>query len=198
MCSRQYSLSDEHHPSYYRITVKRDGHVSTFLHDEMKVGDVLQVSMPQGMFCLQEDIKEPVYFISAGSGVTPMIGLVKTAAQNSQSFTMIHADRLEDVIAFENEFEGVLASASHGRIILCNEQFALSGKGELVEKAASRIDRPFLQSVIGEGKEYQFYLCGSPVFTQEIIHILKELGIPAHNIHFEAFGGQSTKEMEVV
>ncbi|WP_395894437.1 globin domain-containing protein [Bacillus safensis subsp. safensis] len=197
MCSRQYSLSDEHHPSYYRITVKRDGHVSTFLHDEMEEGDVLQVSMPQGMFCLQGDTKEPVYFISAGSGVTPMIGLVKTAAQNSQTFTMIHADRLEDVNAFENEFERVLASASYGRIILCNEQFAQSGKGELVEKAASRIDRPFLQSVIGEGKG-QFYLCGSPVFTQEIIHHLKELGIPAHHIHFEAFGGQSTKEMEVV
>lgn len=84
MCSRQYSLSDQHHPSYYRITVKRDGHVSTFLHDEMEEGDVLQVSMPQGMFCLQEDTKEPVYFISAGSGVTPMIGLMKTASQNSR------------------------------------------------------------------------------------------------------------------
>ncbi|MGG5832416.1 globin domain-containing protein, partial [Bacillus pumilus] len=197
MCSRQYSLSDQHHPSYYRITVKRDGHVSTFLHDEMEEGDVLQVSMPQGMFCLQEDTKEPVYFISAGSGVTPMIGLLKTAAQNSQPFTMIHADRLEDVTAFEHEFESILASAPHGRILLCNEQFAQSGKGELVEKAASRIDRPFLQSVVGEGKG-QFYLCGSPVFTQEMIYILKELGIPEQNIHFESFGGQSTKEMEVV
>nr|MDF9459520.1 hypothetical protein [Bacillus pumilus] len=48
---------------------------------------------------------------------------------------MIHADRLEDVTAFENEFERVLAAASHGRIILCNEQFARPGKGELVEKA---------------------------------------------------------------
>ncbi|WP_350303781.1 globin domain-containing protein [Bacillus pumilus] len=197
MCSRQYSLSDHHHPSYYRITVKRDGHVSTFLHDEMEEGDVLQVSMPQGMFCLQEATKEPVYFISAGSGVTPMIGLLKTAAQNSHPFTMIYADRLEDVTAFENEFESVLASAPHGRIILCNEQFAKSGKGELVEKAASRIDRLFLQSVVGEGKG-QFYLCGSPVFTQEMIYILKELGIPEQNIHFESFGGQSTKEMEVV
>ncbi|KMY20275.1 globin domain-containing protein [Bacillus pumilus] len=197
MCSRQYSLSDHHHPSYYRITVKRDGHVSTFLHDEMEEGDVLQVSMPQGMFCLQEATKEPVYFISAGSGVTPMIGLLKTAAQNSHPFTMIHADRLEDVTAFENEFESVLASAPHGRIMLCNEQFAKSGKGELVEKAASRIDRLFLQSVVGEGKG-QFYLCGSPVFTQEMIYILKELGIPEQNIHFESFGGQSTKEMEVV
>lgn len=69
---------------------------------------------------------------------------------------MIHADRLEDVTAFENEFERVLAAASHGRIILCNEQFAQPGKGELVEKAASRIDRPFLQSVIGEGKATNF------------------------------------------
>ncbi|MCC9089029.1 globin domain-containing protein [Bacillus pumilus] len=197
VCSRQYSLSDQYHPSYYRITVKRDGHVSTFLHDEMEEGGVLQVSMPQGMFCLQEDTKEPAYFISAGSGITPMVGLVKTAAHSNQPFTMIHADRLEDVTAFEKEFESVLASSSLGRIILCNEQFEQSGKGELVEKAACRIDRPFLQSVIREGKG-QFYLCGSPAFTQEMIHILKEMGIPEQHIHFEAFGGQSMKEMEVV
>nr|MDF9459519.1 hypothetical protein [Bacillus pumilus] len=66
-----------------------------------------------------------------------------------------------------------------------------------MRRQTSRIDRPFLQSVIGEGKG-QFYLCGSPVFTQEMIHMLKELGIPEQNIHFESFGGQSTKEMEVV
>ncbi|MCC9161694.1 hypothetical protein, partial [Enterococcus faecalis] len=133
----------------------------------------------------------------AGPCVTPMLGLVKTAVHTNQTFTMIHAERLVDVNASENEFVLVLASASHGRIILCKEQLAQSGKGSLVEKVSSRIDRRFLQSVIGEGKG-QFYLCGSPVFTQEIIHILKELGIPSRNIHFEAFGGQSTKEMEVV
>ncbi|QGX66702.1 nitric oxide dioxygenase [Bacillus sp. ms-22] len=197
VCSRQYSLSDQYHPSYYRITVKRDGHVSTFLHDDMEEGDILQVSMPQGMFCLQGDIKQPVYLISAGSGVTPMIGLVKTAAHQNLPFTMIHADRIEDVTAFEKEFERVLALSPHGRIILCNEQFEASGKGELVEKVASRIDRSFLQSVIGEG-EGQFYLCGSPAFTQEMIYILKVIGIPEQNIHFEVFGGQSMKEIEVV
>ncbi|WP_236781756.1 FAD-binding oxidoreductase [Bacillus altitudinis] len=197
VCSRQYSLSDQYHPSYYRITVKRDGHVSTFLHDEMREGDILHVSMPQGMFCLRDDTKEPVYLISAGSGVTPMIGLVKTASHNNQPFTMIHADRLEDVTAFEQEFEHVLTSSPEGRIILCNEQFEKSGKSELVEKAPSRIDQPFLQSVIGEGKG-QFYVCGSPAFTQEVILILKALDIPGENIHFEAFGGQSMKEKEVV
>ncbi|MBR0628057.1 globin domain-containing protein [Bacillus altitudinis] len=197
VCSRQYSLSDQYHPSYYRITVKRDGHVSTFLHDEMREGDILQVSMPQGMFCLQDDTKEPVYLISAGSGVTPMIGLVKTASHSNQPFTMIHADRLEDVTAFEQEFEHVLTSSPEGRIILCNEQFEKSGKSELVEKAASRIDQPFLQSVIGEGKG-QFYVCGSPAFTQEMILSLKAMDIPEENIHYESFGGQSMKEMEVV
>ncbi|OLP63600.1 Flavohemoprotein [Bacillus pumilus] len=198
VCSRQYSLSDQYHPSYYRITVKRDGHVSTYLHDEMNEGDVLQVSMPQGMFCLHEDTTEPAYFISAGSGVTPMIGLAKTAAsKENQSFTMIHADRLEDVTAFEKELESALSSTTQGRIILCNEQFDPMMKIDLVEKAASRIDRSFLQSVIGAGKG-QFYLCGSPAFTQEMISTLKELGISDQNIQFESFGGQSMKEIDVV
>ena len=63
------------------------------------------MSMPQGMFCLQEDTKEPAYFISAGSGVTPMVGLVKTAAHSNQPFTMIHADRLEDVTALKKSLK---------------------------------------------------------------------------------------------
>ncbi|MFJ5963951.1 globin domain-containing protein [Bacillus sp. NPDC093026] len=195
--SRQYSLSDQYHPSYYRITVKRAGHVSTYLHDEMNEGDVLQVSMPQGMFCLNEESTEPVYLISAGSGITPMIGLMKTAASNNQPFTMIHADRLEDVTAFEKELETVLKTSSNGRIILCNEQFEQRAGFELVEKMATRIDEPFLRSVIGEEKG-QFYLCGSPTFTNDMISILKKMGIDDQYLHFEAFGGQSTKEIEVV
>ncbi|MFS0655046.1 globin domain-containing protein [Bacillus sp. 179-C3.3 HS] len=197
VCSRQYSLSDQYHPSYYRITVKRDGHVSTFLHDEMKEGDVLQVSMPQGMFCLHEDSTEPAYLISAGSGVTPMIGLVKTAASRKhQQFTMIHADRLEDITAFEDELESALTTSSYGRIILCNEQFEQSEKRELIEKRATRIDQSFLQAVIGE-EQGQFYLCGSPIFTQEMVRTLTELGISDQHIHFEAFGGHSMKQIEI-
>ncbi|MGE6630805.1 FAD-binding oxidoreductase [Bacillus sp. NPDC077027] len=199
-CSRQYSLSDVFHSSHYRITVKRDGIVSTYLHDQVQTGCMLRLSMPQGMFCLDNQATEPdpTYFISAGSGITPMIGLVKTVAAKAQPFTMIHADHLADVTAFEEELTSVVKDAkTTGKVIFCNEQFESDDKNQEVIKVSSRINKKLLKEHISD-KNGQFYLCGSPAFTKEIDQVLKSIGIRENRIHFEAFGGQTQIETEVV
>ena len=78
---RNYSLSWTS-SRQYRITVKREveGKVSTYLHEELEEGQVLEVGVPCGNFVLTDDDK-PLVLIGAGIGVTPLISIARQAAE---------------------------------------------------------------------------------------------------------------------
>ena len=61
----------------YRVSVKLEanGVGSTFLHNHVRVGDVLEVSAPRGNFTLRPG-DEPVVLLSAGIGATPMLAML--------------------------------------------------------------------------------------------------------------------------
>lgn len=96
---RQYSLSDAPGRPYYRISVKREeanaekpaGIVSTYLHEGIREGDVLQLSAPAGDFTLEQS-EAPVVLISGGVGLTPMFSMLASLAEKQQRpVTFIHA-----------------------------------------------------------------------------------------------------------
>jgi MOSC domain-containing protein YiiM/ferredoxin-NADP reductase len=74
---RNYSLSNQPGSDAYRISVKREplGTVSTQIHENVKVGDVLDVAAPRGTFFL-DDSQDPVILLSAGVGVTPVLSML--------------------------------------------------------------------------------------------------------------------------
>src|SRR5205814_7795 len=72
---RSYSLSAIPDERGYRISVKREGAVSRYLHDNLKVGDSLDVAAPRGSFVLREGAR-PVVLISAGVGATPVLAML--------------------------------------------------------------------------------------------------------------------------
>ena len=95
---RNYSLSLAS-SSHYRITVKREveGKVSTYLHEELGEGQVLEIGVPCGDFVLTHS-KKPLVLIGAGIGVTPLIRIAKQAAElerkvgKTESLSQIHHD----------------------------------------------------------------------------------------------------------
>lgn len=76
---RQYSLSDMPGKDYYRISVKKDGVVSSYLHDGLQEGDSIEISAPAGDFVLDHASQKDLVLISAGVGITPMISMLKTS-----------------------------------------------------------------------------------------------------------------------
>ena len=87
---RNYSLSDKPGQDYFRISVKREtgqkadtpkGYVSNKLHDEIKVGDVIEVGPPCGEFFLNlnDRHERPLVLLAAGVGITPILSLMKSA-----------------------------------------------------------------------------------------------------------------------
>jgi nitric oxide dioxygenase len=67
----------------YRISVKREdlGAASRFLHDQIRIGDILQATPPAGDFFLADQPARPVVLLSGGVGVTPMVSMVEHIAK---------------------------------------------------------------------------------------------------------------------
>ena len=78
---RNYSLSDEPRTDLYRITVKKeaDGLVSSYLHDTIAVGDIIDVGVPCGDFILKPGCN--CVFLGAGVGITPLLSMLKVSAK---------------------------------------------------------------------------------------------------------------------
>jgi ferredoxin-NADP reductase len=81
---RNYSLSDCGKKHYFRISVKRlpGGEASCFIHDSLRSGDIIDVSIPSGTFTLHKYLKTPraergpIVFICAGIGMTPLLSMM--------------------------------------------------------------------------------------------------------------------------
>lgn len=131
--ARQYSLSDQPRPDYYRISVKKEeeksgfgpGYVSNTLHDAYGVGDTIRVSHPAGDFFIQvETDDQPIVLIAAGVGLTPLTSmlnsLTKTATTTPDSATkdsirkihFIHGAHSSQARAFKNHINDLLANKS--------------------------------------------------------------------------------------
>src|SRR5699024_5891499 len=109
---RHYTLSAVSNEKQYRISVKKEadrepyGVVSTYLHDQLQVGDTIEASAPAGTFTLEKG-DHPVALISGGVGITPMLSMLESLAQEEspREISFLHAAQNEGVHAFHLNVE---------------------------------------------------------------------------------------------
>jgi MOSC domain-containing protein YiiM/ferredoxin-NADP reductase len=116
---RSYSLSDVPGARGYRISVKREGAASRYLHEHVKVGDILDVAAPRGSFVLHEDAR-PVVLISAGVGATPVLAMLHALAREhtTRPVWWLHGARNGDEHAFGAEADALLATLPDAHRVL--------------------------------------------------------------------------------
>ena len=189
---RTYTLSTAPSDGYYRISVKRDGLVSTWLHENLREGDTLEARAPAGDFTLDATSSRPVVLLAGGVGITPMLAMARHLAfegrriQRMRPVTLFYAVRSKQERAFDREL-GELGI----KVVR-----VLSDTRDAEEStdydAAGRIDMPLLGRHLPFG-DYEFYLCGSPSFSQGLYDGLRSYGVADERIHAEAFGPASLK-----
>ncbi|OEH92950.1 NO-inducible flavohemoprotein [Bacillus solimangrovi] len=194
---RQYSLSDAPNGDYYRISVKResakeeipDGVVSTYLHDHVHEGDVVEITAPAGDFTLDTTKETPVLFISGGIGQTPFIPMLKTVAkeQPERKATFIHAAINNHFHALKDEVAEVVASSDNITNYVCYEHPTEADRANQAFDKEGYINTEWLAELITT-KETDVYFCGPLPFMKAINQAVKEIGVPTENIHFEFFG----------
>lgn len=192
---RQYSLSDVPGKNYYRISVKReagtanpDGMVSNYLHNHVNEGDILKISAPAGDFVLDLESTSPIVLLSGGVGLTPMMSMLKTAAEihPERKVTFIHAAQNGNVHALRKEVEELSALDNVHSFIFYDsptEEDRLNQNYDV----EGYVTREWIEENVSFN-DADFYFCGPVPFMKAVNRSLKELGIQEDRIHFEFFG----------
>jgi len=180
---RSYSLSSAPADGTYRISVKRDGRVSTYLSSRLTPGATLDVAAPRGEFVLA-DGAGPVLLVSAGVGVTPVLAMLhRLAAEHSdREVWWLHTARDD---AFAAEAHALLAALPNA-----HEHIFRTSEGRRLTAAAL--------PGLGLPVEASAYICGPQSFMDDMRAALTGLGLDPGRVFTELFGERSAINPGVV
>jgi ferredoxin-NADP reductase/MOSC domain-containing protein YiiM len=216
---RSYSLSSAPGAAAYRISVKRDGVVSSYLHDQVAAGAEIEVAAPRGTFLLV-DSPLPVVLISAGVGATPVLAMLSAlaAAGREGPVWWIHACHDAAQHAFGPEVDRLLAElpGAH-RLVLYGhgdappvadgevsaEAGGAPGAGDVPERAGPAFDEigrltAARLAEVGLPREADYYLCGPSSFMEDLNAGLVAAGVAPEHLHAELFGSRQVVASGVV
>ncbi|WP_391117965.1 NO-inducible flavohemoprotein [Psychrobacillus sp. L3] len=182
LLNRQYSLSKAADNETFRISVKKEdennpeGKVSVHLHNNVNVGDTVELTAPAGEFVLDPEKTTPATFLSGGVGITPMMSMFETIAKNqpNRPVSFIYSARNENLHPFDKDIRTLMETMDDAKYVsLYSDSDEFISKDALKEYA--RIDG-------------DVYICGPVGFMEAMINYLFELGYSNEQIHYEFFG----------
>ncbi|NBF09578.1 FAD-binding oxidoreductase [Pseudomonas sp. Fl4BN1] len=193
---RTYSLSSAPSDGFLRISVKREGLVSSYLHQQVKVGDLLQARPPQGHFSADPLAARPLVLLAAGVGITPLLSMLREVlyqglrTRRSRPTWLIQSSRslAEQPFAAELQALQVQAGDSLQVLRLLSQPEAGVQPGAAFD-LRGRID---VQLLLAQREldfdSADFVLCGPGAFTQDLYDSLRALDLRDGQIHAETFG----------
>lgn len=183
---RQYSLSAASNGVSYRISVKREpgGLVSNFLHDQVQLGDSVDLFPPSGDFVLAASDK-PLVLISGGVGITPTLAMLTAALTTDRPIHFIHAARHAGVHAFRDHIDALAAKHPQLQRFYCYEAPAADGPQP---HATGYLNPQQLSAWMPETRDLEAYFLGPTPFMKAVKSHLLELGVPQAQTYYEFFG----------
>lgn len=185
---RSYSLAAVGDDERVDIGVDRvpDGEVSTYLVDDLQVGDRMEVRGPLGgYFVWRSDDPAPVLLVAGGSGLAPLLAMLRARAASGSPapFRLVYSVRTPDDVWFPDE----LAAAPPGvTVSLLYTRTTPEGWA----RAAGRIDAHDLTAPgFSPADGPDVYVCGSTGFVEAAADLLTRLGHDPDRIKTERFGG---------
>jgi ferredoxin-NADP reductase/MOSC domain-containing protein YiiM/ferredoxin len=184
--SRSYSLCGP--DSTYRIGVKRDGKISSFLHDAVEEGGTIEAAAARGAFVLGDE-DAPVVLLSAGIGVTPMLAMLQaeSVASPGRSLWWIHSARDGAHHPFAAEIRDRVRSLRDGRSVVFFSRPTAADELGVAYDVAGRLDLARLAAA-GMPMHAVFYVCGPSTFATALTSALASTGVDPTRIRSESFG----------
>ena len=197
---RSYSLCSSPVEDKWQVAVKKinGGVFSAFVNDTLKKGDTVEVMPPNGVFFtpVEPDKAKNYIVFAAGSGITPILSIIKThlALEPKSTFKLFYLNRSVKSIIFKEEIELLknkyfgrfeifhFLTKEHRSIPLLNGRFTKEKLQILTEKI---IDMPSVD---------ECFICG----PEEMIFLIRDelvaAGLSKDKIHFELFSSRNTEE----
>jgi ferredoxin-NADP reductase len=188
---RSYSICSSPAASgYVEITPKRmeKGCASIYLNDRAEVGMTVEASGPYGQFCLDEAKHKHVVLIAGGSGITPMMAMLRHIDDYClpTSVTLLYSVRTKDDIIFHSELEELRIRLNNFLYHILLSQPPAEWPGP-----KGRLNREFVESTVKEPGSNYFFICGPGPFMDAACQILSSLGVASEKIIQESFGSPS-------
>jgi ferredoxin-NADP reductase len=179
---RSYSLANPPHDgARYVVAVQREAQGrggSAWMHDELRVGQVLPSSPPIHDFELVEDAAHSV-FIAGGIGITPLLSMIGRLQALGRSWTLHYASRSPARTAFVAELAAL--DAGRGRVHHC---FSSAGP-ERLDIAAIVAQAP---------ADAHLYCCGPARMIEAFVAATRDR--PAATVHYERFAAEQAPALE--
>lgn len=188
--SRSYSIANATQGDRVELTVEelQDGEVSPYLAEGIGVGDPLEVRGPiGGWFVWRPAQLEPVQLIAGGSGVVPLMAMIRSRALSGSRapFRLLYSARSPDAIIYRDELmmramdgDGIAITFAYTRMI-----------PEGWPRPPRRIDAALLtEATIPAEQKPSCYVCGPTPFVEAAANLLVAAGHDADRIKTERFG----------
>jgi glycine betaine catabolism B len=187
--NRCYTISSSPtRPHTISITVKRvpGGKVSNWLHDNVVAGSTVRVLGPAGEFTCARHPARKMLFLSAGSGITPLMSMSRAHHElgDDADIVFVHSARTPDDIIFARELD-LIASNQHN--------FRPSF---VVERVGARtgwpgitgfLSLPLLKLIAPDFMEREIFTCGPAPYMKAVRDLLDEGGFDRKHYHEESF-----------
>jgi ferredoxin-NADP reductase len=162
----------------FTVTVKRvpGGKMSNWMNDALAPGATIDVMPPAGLFVLRA-AETPIVAFAGGSGITPVISIVKTAlATTAREIALVYANRDRASVIFADAIER-LRAGSGGRLSVHHHLDSESGL----------LDAADCAGLVAERTQADFYLCGPGPYMKIVQAGLGQRGIDAGRVIIERF-----------
>lgn len=190
---RSYSLCSSPLENKWKVAVKKieGGQFSTFVNENLKPGDSIEVMPPLGSFSVEANPNESRHYVAfaAGSGITPIISMLKTHLQlePSSRFSLFYINQTVSSIILKEEIEA-LKNRFLDRL---DVYFFLTQEEQEVSVFNGRIDQQKMDLIcryfLDPAQADHFFLCGPEPMILMIKDFLTSQGVEERRIHFELF-----------
>ena len=185
---RSYSICSDPNTDILKVAVKavEGGSFSVYATTLLHVGDKLEVSKPEGRFILNPENGKNYIAFAAGSGITPIMAMLKSTLHLDATFTLVYGNKSAQDTIFKERLD-VLKKLYGTKL---NVHYIYS-REHVPNELFGRIDngnvKYFINNIYKNTTFDEVFLCGPESMIKSVTETLIENNISKENIHFELF-----------
>ncbi|QMU63284.1 MAG: 2Fe-2S iron-sulfur cluster binding domain-containing protein [Flavobacteriaceae bacterium] len=194
---RAYSICSSPKSGVLKIAVKaiENGTFSVYANTRLKAGDMVEVTWPEGRFILNSEANSDYIAFAAGSGITPIMSMIKEVLENDNgaTFTLVYGNKTAADTIFKGSLDhlhGEFSNRFNLHYVYSREHIANSKHGRIDD----RIVMYYIKNIYKETSFKRAFLCGPGEMIHTVSEALKTCGFDEHMILSEWFSASLEKE----